>query len=219
MAMTSVYLIRHAQALGNVQRRFQGRVDQDLTDLGRAQARKAAKRMRAIPLAAVYSSPLKRAWETALSITASRKMEPVRCDGVIEIDGGAMENLLLDELQLHYPVEAGQFFGEPHNFMGVGGGESFSAVYDRMRDTILELVARHPDQNIAVVSHGAAIRCFMCYALGLPLERMAEVGWGGNTAVSHIIFNADCRQVYSLFDTSHLDPPPPLAAKEAADRL
>jgi len=209
--MTTVYLIRHAQTEGNVAKRFQGRTDLPVTPLGKQQIYHLTERMCAIPLTHIYSSPLGRAMETAASVASTHGLTPLPYEGLVEMDGGAMENMFFENLGSQYPVEFAQFIGEPHLFMGIGGGESMRQVHDRMRDAVLELVRRHPGETIAMVSHGAAIRCFVCYASGLPLERMNELGWGGNTSVTHLTFDHTLRPViHSLFDTSHLQP----AAKE-----
>jgi len=203
--VTSVYLIRHAQAQGNLEQRFQGCTDTRLTPQGEKQVRFVAQRMRAIPLDAVYTSPLRRAWETAQGIAKLHELSPTVHEGLSEIDGGEMENRPFEELERLYSEPFRQFIQEPHKFTGVGGGESMQAVYQRMRGAVLELVRRHAGQCLAIVSHGAALRCFMCYASGLPLERMNELPWGDNTAVSHVTFNQQLEPlVHSLFDSSHL---------------
>lgn len=203
--MTSLYLIRHAQAQGNVEKRFQGRINLPLTEEGRKQSRQLAQRMQAIPLEAVYTSPLRRAWDTALPVAATRKQKPILCPQLIEIDGGDFENHLFAELQDLYPLEFGQFVNEPHKFAGVGGGESLADVYLRMQETILQLVQRHAGFSIAAITHGAALRCYLCYVMDLPLERLNEVGWTPNTGVTHIIFDRELRPTLRYTgDDSHL---------------
>lgn len=89
--MTSIYLVRHCQAQGNVNRVFQGRIDSEISEEGRRQLDRLAERFRRIPLDAVYTSPLQRARLTAEALNRYHGL-PVRTDArFIEIDGGCWE--------------------------------------------------------------------------------------------------------------------------------
>ncbi len=203
--MTSLYLIRHAEAQGNVEKRFQGRIDSLLTETGKTQCQQLKQRMRAIPLSAVYASPLTRAFETAEAVASSRNKQPILCPEIIEVDGGAFENQRFEDLHFLYPEEFRQFVEQPDLFQGVGGGEPLIQVYNRMVEAIGNLVSAHQDQVIAAVSHGAAIRCYLCYAMNLPLKDLASVPWSPNTGVSHIMFDDRCKPtVQYVGDDSHL---------------
>lgn len=214
--MTNVYFIRHAQATGNLEMRFQGATDTQLTELGREQVLQVAGRLKDIPLDAVYSSPLQRARDTAAGIAKPHGLGVRVHDGLREMDGGGMENLTFDELNEVYPVEYTIFRTEPEKFMGVGGGESSVEVFERMCAAVLDIVKQHSGQTLAVVSHGAALRMFMCFACGRPLSAMMKLPYCQNTAVSLVAFDdeqrPDCK---ILFDASHLAdiPPTPFAQR------
>lgn len=205
--MTSIYLVRHALAKGNVERRFQGRTDNLLAEEGRLQVRLVARRFSVLPIQAVYTSPLLRAAETARGIANAHKLDPIVDEGLTEIDGGDFEDRLFDELVVEYPEVFHQFEHEPHKFKGLGGGESTAEVYERMKRTVLDIVKKNKGSNIVIVSHGCAIRCFLCYALGYPLERMNEIAWGGNTCVAHVLFDGSFSpKVCDYGDDLHLPP-------------
>lgn len=72
---------------------------------------------------------------------------------------------------------------EPHAF-AIEKGESMQQVFDRMRDAVLLLAARHPGKTVLLASHGCAIRNLLCWAHGWPIERLNDVNWGENTCVS-----------------------------------
>ena len=215
--MTSVYLIRHAQALGNIEQRFQGHIDHPLTEKGEYQARLLTRRMSALPLSAVYTSPLKRAYATAEPIAKNHRLEPIIHKGLIEIDGGKLENQLFTDLYEKYPKEFRAFNEEPHLFLGVGG-ESIEQVYNRMRDAMLEIAEENRGKTIAVVSHGCAIRCFLCFALGYPLEKLGTLSWSGNTNVSHILFD-DSLSIHVPYHSDETHMPASMRGAYASKRL
>lgn len=202
--MTSIYLIRHAQAEGNLAQRFQGRTDTPLTDLGQKQAVAVAGRLSALPLDAVYTSPLTRAKQTAQAIAKFHHRVPIEMPGLIEIDGGPMEDRPFSEILAEYPKEFHQFDKEPHLFEGIEGGESIVSVYTRMVRAIGEIADRHPDETVAVVSHGCAIRCYLCFARAYPLEQLGSVEWGRNTGVTHVVYTGKKILLLRANDVSHL---------------
>lgn len=201
---TTLYLVRHAEAEGNWRRTFQGHSNSDVSEKGYRQLEYLARRFADIPLDAVYASPLKRAYETAKAIDRAAGLPIVTDDGLMEINGGAFEGVPFAELPLRFPVEEARWDNEPWAFEAPGG-ESMRSVYERMRDTIGRIVRAHAGGTVAVASHGCAIRNYLCFAQGWPIERIGEVGWCDNTAVSRIEFGDDFlpRPVY-LNDSSHL---------------
>lgn len=202
--MTNLYLIRHAQTQANAERRFQGRLDLPVTEAGEKQIELLTKRMKEIPLDCVYTSPLLRARQTAEAVAAAHGLTPVVCEGVIEISGGDFENHTFVELMETNPLETEHFFKMPHLFHAPGG-ESYAAVYDRMKEAVLHIVGNNKGKSIAVISHGCATCCFVCYALGVFLDRIPEMGYGGHASVTHITFDDELRpEMQYRFDDSHL---------------
>jgi len=202
--LTNIYLIRHAQVEGNLKKTFQGRTDTPLTALGEEQARQLAARFAAIPLDAVYTSPLGRAIKTAEAVAAPHGLTPAQMPGLIEIDGGGLENMSFEELAGKYPEEFDIFNRRPHLFEGAAGSESIRSVYERMAETMKEIANRHPGGNVAVISHGCPIRCFSCLAGGGPIERLGEVEWSRNTGVSHVVYEDGSFLLHSSDDLSHI---------------
>lgn len=70
-------------------------------------------------------------------------------------------------------------------------GEAMREVYSRMAEALTEIAAAHPDETVAVASHGCAIRNALCWAKGWPIERLSEVAWCDNTGVSVLRFDRD----------------------------
>ncbi|MGI6403747.1 MAG: histidine phosphatase family protein [Oscillospiraceae bacterium] len=202
--MTSIYLVRHARSEGNEAGRFQGRTDTPLAPLGLEQAAYLAERFAALPLDAIYASPLQRARQTAAAIAACHNLEVQTEPDVIEIDLGDFENRTLEEVSQLYPQELQAFDVSPHLFTAPKEGESILDVYTRMVRGMGNIARRHPNQSVVVVSHGCAIRCYLSFAKAYPLERLGETEWGSNTGVSHIIYYQDKVSLHRINDVSHL---------------
>ncbi|MFA5659060.1 MAG: histidine phosphatase family protein, partial [Oscillospiraceae bacterium] len=132
--MTTVYLIRHAEAFGNINEVFQGRTDLEVTDRGYKQLDQLAERFREVRLDAIYSSPLKRTIATATAVNRFHNLEIIKLDGIIEINGGVFEGRPWPELPVRFP-EAFDLWKNHHHEFTVEGGESMKEVYDRMKET------------------------------------------------------------------------------------
>lgn len=184
--MTTVYIVRHCEAEGNVQGIFQGSTDFDVSEKGIKQLDKLAERFKNIPLDVVYSSPLKRAYRTAEAGVRYNKL-PIICDnGLAEINGGKMEGkpwVRLDEL---FPNEYSSWNSNFADFWPPDG-ESVREVYERISKAFMNIVNENRNRKIGIFSHGCAIRILMCYIKGIPIERIDEVLWCDNTAINCII--------------------------------
>lgn len=203
--MTTVYLIRHAQAKGNLDRVFQGRYDGAVTELGYRQLENLAEKCREFQLDCIYSSPLSRAYETAQAVNRYYAHPILQEDGLLEIDGGDWEGKKWDSFPVDYPEINSHWEDCPWMFRAPNG-ESMAEVYQRMRETILKIVADNKDKTIGIVSHGCAIRNFLTFAKGLPVEQIIKTGWCDNTAISKIIFDDQfLPSVEWQNDSSHLE--------------
>ena len=204
--MTSIYLVRHARSEGNEAGRFQGRTDTPLAPVGLEQAEHLGERFKALPLAAIYASPLQRTRQTAAAIAAYHDLEVQIEPDIIEINMGDFENRAFEEVKSMYPKEFEAFDTKPHLFAGPKDGESILDVYTRMVRGIGNIARRHPNQSVVVVSQGCAIRSYLCFVRAYPLEQMGETEWGQNTGVNHIIYYRDKVSLHRVNDISHLPP-------------
>ena len=158
--MTSIYLIRHAEAEGNLFRRAQGHWNGKITARGKLQIDALAERFKDVRIDAVYSSDLDRAVETAGAILRGRDVPFKRTPLLREINMGVWEGQPWGNITYRWPEQMYLFNNEPERWH-VPGCESFDAVQSRMRDCMYELAAEHEGGTIAAVSHGMAIRRFL----------------------------------------------------------
>lgn len=201
---TTMYLVRHCEARGNIDRVFQGHYDADISDKGRLQLDKLAERFRGIHLDAVYSSPLKRAIKTAEAVNRHLGL-PIALDARLEeINGGHWEGVHWDELPVRFPLEYDDWLKRPWLFKPAEG-EAMTAVFDRMKRVLTEIAAANKGKMVAVASHGCAIRNALCWLKGYPLERINQVDWCDNTGVSLLEFDEQLRpSILYENDSSHL---------------
>jgi broad specificity phosphatase PhoE len=179
---TTLYLARHAMH-SLVDQVLCGRTaGVHLADAGRQQAAVLARRLGAVGLAAVYSSPLERARETAAIIAAGAGHDPVIEDALTEIDFGAWNGRRFDSLQ---DDPEWRRWNEERGTARPPGGESMGEVQARTMRWAAHVAELHPDAAIAAVSHGDVIKAMIAAILGLPLDHYArfEIGPASPTTI------------------------------------
>ncbi len=162
---TRLLLVRHGATVLSAEDRFAGSTDVDLSDVGRGQARSLAERLASEPIAAVYASPMRRTVETATIIGAPHNLKPELLAGLREIDHGHWEGLNRAEVESRFPDEYAGWETDPFTF-APEGGEAGINVLARSLPLIRQIVVRHLDQTVLVVSHKATIRLLISSLLG-----------------------------------------------------
>ena len=200
---TTLYLVRHCEAMGNIRRIFQGHTDEEISENGRCQLLRLTERFRNVSLDAVYSSPLRRAMRTAEAINGGHALEIVQDRRLIEINGGVWEGKPWKALPVLCPVQSYKWNRTPWDFHP-RKGEAMREVYARMEAVLSDIAAAHSGGTEAVASHGCAIRNALCWAKGWPIERLNEVGWCDNTGVSVLRFEDGRVELLLENDNSHL---------------
>lgn len=203
--MTTLYLVRHGEAMGNILLQFQGNIDCPLTPQGLEQTQCLEKRFAQIPVDVLYSSPLKRAYDTAAAIARATGCAIQVDPRLIEINGGEWEGMSWKELPQRYPEQFDNWVNHPGDF-SAPQGESMQQVYERAKEVLSEILERHEEKRIAVATHGCFIRNALCFLLGYPISEMNRVPLSDNTAVS--AFAVEGQQIKPIFlnDNSHLSP-------------
>lgn len=184
---TLVLLVRHGvtPTTGQV---LPGRVPGlHLSDAGLEQATKVAKRLDGLPLAALYTSPLERARETAAPTAARFGLDAVAHDGLLEADFGDWTGRRLDELTKLPAWETVQ--KEPSAFR-FPGGESFPEMQGRIVAALDAIRAAHPGEVVACFSHADPIKAALAHALGTPLDAFQRL-WVNPASVSVVSYAPD----------------------------
>lgn len=211
---TRILLVRHCEAEGNTNGRFQGSSDCGISGNGEKQLELLALRLRNIRIDSIYSSPLKRARMTAEAINRYHHLTIHEDKRLQEIDGGDYEGLLWADLPKVAPEQDANWYTAPQDFCAPNG-ESMRQVYDRVWQAIRSIVRENPGKTVCVASHGCAIRNILCHAMNKPLEQLNDVDWCDNTAVSVIDFGEQGNpKIILLNDASHLTPEVSVFAKQ-----
>jgi broad specificity phosphatase PhoE len=166
--VTTVYLARHGESDWNAAGRFQGHSDRPLTVVGRQQAEALAGELAATAaLSAIYSSPLRRALDTALVVGARVGVDPVPLQELREVDVGGWAGLSRSEVEARFPDAFRRWLdgGE-----GWEDGETYADMSARVLGAVLLVAAAHPHDEILVVSHGGPIRAVQAAAAGMDVH-------------------------------------------------
>ena len=198
-----LYLIRHGQTDWNVEGKIQGRQDIPLNDMGRRQARALADGMKSRPVASVYSSPQKRAMETAEAIAGPLGLTVKAVPQLMEIgygdwEGRSAEDILTTDRELY------ESWWQHPATVAPPGGETLNQVDERCRQA-WDMIRSGMKGDTAVVAHGGTLAHFIVHLL--EGQREAKEIVVSNASITTMDYDPEsgaCRLV-DLNDCSHLD--------------
>jgi broad specificity phosphatase PhoE len=169
-----LWLIRHAEVERKYQGVFGGRIDMDLSAVGRKQAQALATFLHGKPIQALYASPMKRVRQTLAPLAQDSLPQPVWLDSLREVDFGVWTGHAWGEIQPKFGVSA---FSWLHQLVSATIPEAESAVELRHRldPCLKEVLPRHAGQQIGIACHGGVIRVLLSMLLGWPLTQLAAV--------------------------------------------
>ncbi|MFC1960938.1 histidine phosphatase family protein [Chloroflexota bacterium] len=200
--MPRIILVRHGETDWNTEGRIQAQLDTPLNEAGRQQAALVADRLAEQPCAAIYSSDLSRAHETAQIINTHHNLPITTDERLRELDYGRWTGLTFAEIKALDGAQAerwwrGDLNANPH------GGETLMDVDARIGVVLAELRANHAGQTVLVVSHGGPLCQFICRALDLPPEKRWHFRFG-NTGITELWHRNGVALLERANDTAHL---------------
>ncbi len=199
---TTTLLLRHGQTVLSIEKRFSGVGDQELTEVGLAQAAAAAERLRGSGADVIVSSPVRRARQTAEAVAAATGLELVFDDGFRETDFGDWEGYSFSEVKKQWPRELDAWLADTATAPPYG--ESFDATATRVRQARDRVIRNHPGRTVVVVSHVTPIKTMLRLALDAPPSALYRMHLD-LACLSQVQWFADGPAVVrSLNDTAHL---------------
>ncbi len=212
MHATRILAIRHGETLWNVDTRIQGHLNIDLNETGRWQAERVGHALAEEPIHAIYSSDLQRAFETAQDIataparSAARTPSPERVTPHLQLRErhfGHLQGKTWLEIETEYPVECKLWRGrDPH--WAPTGGESLTALRERIRNCVDELASQHLGEQIVLVAHGGVMDALYRLATNQSVE--APRTWHlGNAAINRLLWTPEGLSLVGWGDVSHFD--------------
>jgi broad specificity phosphatase PhoE len=200
--MTTLFLVRHGRTGWNKEQIFRGHKDVPLDEVGREEARLVSERLMGEKIKAVFSSPLSRARETAEAVARSHNVEVQVMAGLTDLNFGEWEGLSLVEVKGRHPDLYGQWQGAPHEVI-FPGGEGLAAVRTRAMKAVEEIVERHPQDAVALVSHRVVLKVLICALLGLDNSHFWNIAQD-TTAINCFNHRNGTWIVNFVNDTCHL---------------
>lgn len=197
-------LVRHGETDWNLAGRFQGRSDLPLNQKGVEQANALASALRGEPLAAIYSSPLARAKETARLIQVFHPFAPMYEDeGLVEMDLGEFEGIEGPRWAEKH-ADFRQAWRDNPASVTMPGGESLQEVQARSLEALERITHSHRlGSTLLVCSHNFVILTILCHALEIPLNRFRELKQG-TAALNVLYMKGNKLQAEVVNDRSHL---------------
>ena len=199
----TLILVRHGQTDWNVNGRYMGWTDEDLSEQGVRQAERLSRRLDRWPIAGIFSSPLKRAVRTA-EIVAGRHSLPVQTiEELGEMRVGAWEGMFAGDIAAKYPELWKTWRTNPGDFR-MPGGESLGEVCERAVRACGRITDRSEGKMVLVVTHDVVVRLLVAHCLGVSADiyRRLEVG---NASITVMERDGERRRLRVLNDTGHLE--------------
>lgn len=200
--MTTLYLLRHGQSEWNILHKVQGQEDTVLTEKGVKQAQMAAERLKDEGIDIIYSSDLKRAYNTAEIVGNELGINVNKLESIREVHFGVWQGLDLDTIKRDYSDDYKLWRTEPHN-LNIKDAENLHTLKERVLKDVQTLVSENPGKKILLVSHGAAIKALILGILDIDMSKYNKLTIG-NVGLSIIEFREFSPVIKVLNDTSHV---------------
>jgi broad specificity phosphatase PhoE len=195
-------LVRHGETKWNRENRIVGHTEIGLNSTGHRQVALLARALSKEKVERIYSSPLRRAVETANAIAKQHGLDVVTDDALKEVDAGELDGITIEEVVRRY----GNFWEEWAKGAGtlrMPGGETMGELQQRSWSAITRVVTDHPEGKVIIVSHTLTILSILTTALGMPLEDFRRLRLS-LASVNTLDFKGRVTSLVSFNDTCHL---------------
>lgn len=190
--MLTVYLLRHGETTWNADgNRYCGATDVELTTKGKTQALDAGMLLKGISFDAVYSSPLKRALDTALIASGKKLTDIVVATELKEASFGSWEGKTRTEFIAEDPALWEAWERSPETVRAGGTGNTAMEIVTRTDSFFKKAAEKHPGGTILVVAHNAVNRFYLAYKLGMPLRNYRRIVQE-NSAITRFTLDGNC---------------------------
>jgi probable phosphoglycerate mutase len=203
MEATRLIAVRHGETAWNLDARLQGHLDIELNEKGLWQARRVAQALAHEPIAAIYSSDLARAWQTAQEIARGHAL-PVNAEVRLrERAFGHFEGRTFLDIERELPEQARLWRTRDPEF-APEGGESLLQFRARVTEAVAELAGRHVGELLLLVAHGGVMDLLYRAATGQELQ--APRTWQlGNASINRMLWTEQGLTLVGWSDDTHLD--------------
>ena len=200
---TKLYIVRHAETTGNIEKRLTGRKDYELTKKGVLSAGKLAQKLSDIKFDKMYSSTSNRTLKTIKPLADMNNLEIVQMDDLCEMYFGDFDGLKWDEVNRIDP-SIKQRQNEINEISGIPNQESMDQASKREYRCIKEICENNIGKNILICSHGVVIEGFLRIIAGIPFTYEREKFCQHNVALNFLEYEDGQFQIKLLADVSFL---------------
>jgi broad specificity phosphatase PhoE len=204
--VTRLFLVRHGSTEANERQPFllQGcELNGPLTEAGQRQAAALAGFLANVEFSAIYSSPLRRASETAAAIARLHSRSVELIDDLKECSVGRWEGMSWDQIRQRDPDHCERFLADPASERHPGG-ESYRDLLSRVGPVFDELLVRHVGQNLLVVAHNMVNRVYLANLLGIDLRHARRIRQM-NCCVNVLEYGRDMTEAITINSVWHLE--------------
>lgn len=200
--MTKIYITRHGQTEWNVEKRFQGHRDSNLTELGVKQAKWLGESLRDVEFDVILSSPAGRTMSTANYIRGHRKIAIIPDPNFYEINLGSWEGVKASDIKEKCPEELYHFWERPDLFQS-SNGENFKDLVERVGKGIEGVIEEYQGKAILIVTHAAALKAIITYIEGKELKDLWRGAFMHPTCLNILEVDKNGRRFTLQGDISH----------------
>ena len=204
MRETRICLVRHGETDWNVEVRLQGHEDIPLNTQGIAQAKATAAALQGKRFAAMYSSDLGRAVETARFISESLHLQPRYDERLRERHFGGLQGLTREDAEAKYPGLNSRIRAREVDLQPPGSGETLLVFSARVTEALEDIAEAHPGEDVLVVSHGGCLDIMYRRATGKPLAAARDFPLS-NAALNWISHTQGVWRMLHWDDRTHLE--------------
>ena len=199
-----IYITRHGKTDWNVEGRMQGSKNSNLTEEGKKEALNLRNSLESTKIDYIYTSPLSRAYDTALIIKGDKDIPLEICENLKEMNFGVWEGMYNDDVLKDYKDEHYKFWNEPHLYIPTDG-ETFDELIKRVKITLDDIVDKNKGENILLVTHAIVIKAIYAIIKGYELKDFWNPPFIKNTCVTILECNEYKYDFILEADTSHVE--------------
>lgn len=200
---TSIYIVRHAETVGNIENRLTGRTDFKISMEGQKSIKALTNRLSNIKFDKFYASMSNRTKETIKQLAELNKKEIIQLEELCEMNFGLYDGLTWEEVNRINPsIKLRQ--KRINEISGIPEQETMEELAKRMQRCVCNIIKENEGNTILICSHGVAIEAFLREILQVPFNRERERFCQHNTAVNEIEFDGKKFNVIKMADISHI---------------
>lgn len=198
-----LFIVRHTQTIGNIEKRLTGREDYELTDEGKKYIKLMTQKLKNIRFDVVYSSPSGRAIKTVEPLAQLNNIPIIIEEDLSEMYFGIYDGWKWEDVDRVNPkirqkqIETNEIVGIPHQ-------ETMSEVEERMYSCIKKIAEEHEGKTILISSHGVAIEAFFRKITGTKFSQDIEKFRQHNTAINELNFTYGKFEIIKMASIEHL---------------